>query len=169
MIFGAGTGIALLSPGSQGGLDILSVMLLRRFSITLGNTVLTVNLIVLIMVAAFYSIDAILYTLVVIYVSSKITNIVVTGLSQRKAIIIISPHWEAISSEILKNIRRGVTVIEGKGGFSGQEEHILYTVVPRMEIGQVKNLIRQIDPDAFVVISSTLEVINNRLGNQPHW
>jgi len=169
LIFGAGTGIALLSPGSQGGLDILSVMLLRRFSITLGNTVLTVNLIVLIMVAAFYSIDALLYTLVVIYVSSKITNIVVTGLSQRKAIIIISPHWEAISSEILKNIRRGVTVIEGKGGFSGQEEHILYTVVPLMEIGQVKNLIRQIDPDAFVVISSTLEVINNRLGNQPHW
>ena len=169
LIFGAGTGIALLSAGSQGGLDILSIMLLRRFSITLGNTFLVVNVIILLLVAAFYSVDALLYTLIIIYVSSKITNIVVTGLSQRKSIIVISPHWEEISREILKNIRRGVTVIEGKGGFTGQPEHILYTVVPLMEIGEVKSMIRQIDPDAFVVISNTLEVVNNRLGNQPHW
>lgn len=169
LIFGGGTGIALRSSGSQGGLDILSVMLLRRFSINLGNTVLTVNLFVLSLVALYYSLDALLYTLIVIYVSSKITSIVVTGLSQRKAVFIISPCWEEISKEILKDIRRGVTIIEGRGGFSGREEHILYTVVPIMEIGQMKNLVRQIDPDAFVVISSTLEVINNRIGNQPHW
>lgn len=169
IIFGAGTGTALLSSGSQGGLDILSVMLLRRFSISLGNTVLAVNVFVLGLVGAFYSIDALLYTLVVIYVSSKITNIVVTGLSQRKSVIIVSAHWEEISREILKDIRRGVTIIEGRGGFTGKQEHILYTVVPLMEIGQVKNVIKQIDPDAFVVISSTLEIINNRLGNQPHW
>ena len=169
LIFGAGTGIALLSSGSQGGLDILSVMLLRRFSISLGNTFLVANLAVLTLIATSYSIDALLYTLMVIYVGSKVTNIVVTGLSQRKSVIIISPQWEAISQEILKDIRRGVTIIEGQGGFSGQPEHILYTVVPLMEIGQVKGLIRQIDPDAFVVISSTLEVMNNRLGNQPHW
>lgn len=169
LIFGAGTGIALLSSGSQGGLDILSIMLLRRYSITLGNTFLVVNVFILLMVAAFYSVDALLYTLIVIYVSSKITNIVVTGLSQRKSVIIISTHWEEISKEILKDIRRGVTIIEGKGGFTGRPEHILYTVVPLMEIGQVKTLIKQIDPEAFVVISNTLEIINNRLGNQPHW
>lgn len=169
LILGAGTGIALRSSGSQGGLDILSVMLLRRFSISLGSTVLSVNLFVLGLVALFYSIDALLYTLIVIYVSSQITNIVVTGLSQRKMVLIISPHWEAISRELLKDARRGVTIIEGRGGFSGQQEHILYTVVPLMEIGQVKKLIKQIDPNAFVVINSTLEVINNRLGNQPHW
>ena len=169
LLSGVGAGIALRSSGSQGGLDILSVMLLRRFSITLGNTVLTVNIIVLTLVALFYSLDALIYTLIVIYVSSKVTNIVVTGLSQRKAILIISPHWEEISREILKDIRRGVTVVEGKGGYTGQEEHILYTVVPIMEIGQLKTLIRQIDPDAFVVISNTQEVINNRIGNQPHW
>jgi len=169
IILGTGAGIALRSSGSQGGLDILSVMLLRRFSITLGNTVLTVNILVLSLIALAYSLDALLYTLIVIYVSSKMTNIMVTGLSQRKAVFIISPHWEAISREILKDIRRGVTVIDGRGGFTGKEEHILYTVVPIMEIGQMKNIVRQIDPDAFVVISSTLEVMNNRIGNQPHW
>ena len=169
MIFGAGTGIVLRSSGSQGGLDILSVMLFRRFAISLGNTVLAVNVIVLLLVSVFYSLDAVLYTLIVIYVSSKVTNIVVTGLSQRKAVFIISAQWEVISREILKDIRRGVTVIEGEGGFTGAREKILYTVVPLMEIGEVKRLIKRIDPDAFVVISNTLEVINNRIGNQPHW
>ncbi|MDW7773348.1 MAG: YitT family protein [Desulfobulbaceae bacterium] len=169
LIFGTGTGIVLRSSGSQGGLDILSVMLYRRFAISLGNTVLTVNIIVLSLVAIFYSLDAFLYTLIVIYVSSKITDIVVTGLSQRKAVFIISSHWETIAGEILKDIRRGVTVIEGQGGFTGKKEKILYAVVPLMDIGQMKILIRQIDPEAFVVISNTLEVINNRIGNQPHW
>jgi len=169
LILGTGAGIVLRSSGSQGGLDILSVMLFRRFAISFGNTVLTMNILVLSLVSIFYSLDALLYTLMVIYVSSKITNIVVTGLSQRKAVFIISPHWETIAGEILKDIRRGVTIIEGKGGFTGNRENILYTVVPIMEIGQMKNLIKQIDPEAFVVISNTIEVINNRIGNQPHW
>lgn len=169
IIFGAGTGIVLRSSGSQGGLDILSVMLFRRFSISFGNTVLAVNIMVLFLISVFYSLDAVLYTLIVIYVSSRVTNIVVTGLSQRKAVFIISSQWETIAAEILKDIRRGVTIIEGKGGFSGANENILYTVIPLMEIGQMKDLIRKVDPDAFVVISNTIEVINHRIGNEPNW
>ncbi|HHO47005.1 MAG TPA: YitT family protein [Desulfobacteraceae bacterium] len=169
MILGIGSGLSLRSSGSQGGLDILSVMLLMRFSITLGNTVLTMNTLILLMVAVFYSLEAVLYTLIVIYVSSKIMNIVVTGLSQRKAVFIISPHWEVIAREILKDIRKGVTIIEARGGYSHKQEYLLYAVIPTMEIGQMKVMIRRIDPDAFVVISNTQEVINPRLGNQPRW
>lgn len=169
IILGIGAGLSLRSSGSQGGLDILSVMLLMRFSVSLGNTVLAMNILVLLLVAVFYSLDAVLYTLIVIYVSSKVVNIVVTGLSQRKAVFIVSPYWETIAREILKDIRKGVTIIEGTGGYSRAQEHILYAVIPTMEIGQMKVLIRRIDPNAFVVISETLEVINPRIGNQPHW
>jgi uncharacterized membrane-anchored protein YitT (DUF2179 family) len=95
--------------------------------------------------------------------------VVVTGLSQRKAVFIISPECRQISKEILKDIRRGVTVLDGKGGYSGRPEQILYTVVTLTELGDLKRLIANIDPDAFVVISDTLEVINYRIGNQPHW
>lgn len=94
---------------------------------------------------------------------------VVTGLSQRKAVYIISKQWQQISKEILSDIRRGVTVIEGQGGYTGQQEHILYTVITFREIGQLKRIINQLDPSAFVVISDTLEVMNYRIGNQPHW
>jgi uncharacterized membrane-anchored protein YitT (DUF2179 family) len=83
--------------------------------------------------------------------------------------MIISPAWQKISQEILKDIRRGVTVIKGEGGYSGREENILYTVVTIREVGSLKRLVQRIDPDAFVVISSTQEVMNYRIGNQPHW
>jgi len=169
LISGAGVGITLRSSGSQGGIDILSVMLLKRFSIGIGNTILSVNCIVLLLVALAYSLETVLYTLIVIYVSTKVATIVITGFSQRKAVIIISPEWQRIYGEILKDIRRGVTIIKGEGGYTGREEHILYTVVTIREVGSLKRLIQGIDPDAFVVISPTQEVMNYRIGNQPHW
>lgn len=169
LILGAGTGLCLKSSGSQGGTDILSVMLLKRFSVGIGNTVLAVNGIVLLLVSIYYSIDAVLYTLIVLFVSSKVINLVVTGLSQRKAVFIISSEWEKISKEILKDIKRGVTIIKGEGGYSKKEEHILYAVIAFSEIGELKRLVNNTDPSAFVVISDTLEVMNYRIGNQPHW
>lgn len=169
LISGAGVGITLRSSGSQGGIDILSVMLLKRFSIGIGSTILAVNCLVLLLVALAYSLEAVLYTLIVIYVSTKVATVVITGFSQRKAVIIISPKWQDISHEILKDIRRGVTIIKGEGGFSGNEENILYTVVSIREVGSLKRLVQRIDPDAFVVISQTQEVMNYRIGNQPHW
>ena len=169
LVSGVGVGITLRSSGSQGGIDILSVMLLKRFSIGIGNTILAVNCIVLLLVALAYSLEALLYTLIVIYVSTRIASIVITGFSQRKAVIIISPQWKKISQEILKDMMRGVTIIKGEGGYTGAEENILYTVVTIREVGALKRLVQQIDPDAFVVISPTQEVMNYRIGNQPHW
>jgi uncharacterized membrane-anchored protein YitT (DUF2179 family) len=169
LISGVGVGITLRSSGSQGGIDILSVMLLKRFSIGIGNTILAVNSIVLLLVALAYSLDAVLYTLIVIYVSTRVASLVITGFSQRKAVIIISSQWQKISQEILKDIRRGVTIIKGEGGYTGREEKILYTVVTIREVGSLKRLVQHIDPQAFVVISSTQEVMNYRIGNQPHW
>ena len=169
LISGVGVGITLRSSGSQGGIDILSVMLLKRFSIGIGNTILAVNSIVLLLVALAYSLEAVLYTLIVIYVSTRVASLVITGFSQRKAVIIISSQWQKISQEILKDIRRGVTIIKGEGGYTGQEEKILYTVVSIREVGSLKRLVQNIDPHAFVVISPTQEVMNYRIGNQPHW
>ena len=169
ILFGAGSGITLRSYGSAGGLDILSVWLLKRFSISLGNTILAINILVVILIACLYPLEVVLYAAIFQFVATRVVNLVVTGLSQRKAVFIISPHWEEISQVILSSIRRGVTVIEGKGGYSGRQEHILYAVITFREIGDLKRAIQQIDPNAFVVVSDTMEVMNYRIGNQPHW
>lgn len=169
IISGVGSGIILRSLGSAGGLDIFSIILMKRFSIRLGSTILGFNALVLLVGAVFFSLENALYTLVYIYVNSSIVNLVVTGLSQRKAVYIISPHWERITHEIHERIQRGVTILRGQGGYTGQEHQILYTVITFRELSRLKQLVSTIDPDAFVVVSDTLEVMGQRVGNQPHW
>jgi len=169
IIMGAGSGIILKSLGSSGGTDILSVILLQRFSIRLGTTRLIFNISVLAGSALLFSLEDALYTLIYLYVSSKIVDLVVTGLSQRKAIFIISPRWEEISRGILSEIHRGVTILRGEGGYSQQEQKILYTVMTFRELAILKSIVRRNDPAAFVVVTDTTEVMGHRIGNQPHW
>lgn len=169
IIAGVGSGIILRSLGSAGGLDILSVIFLKRFSIRLGSTILAFNSFILLAGAILFSLEEALYTLIYIFVSSYMVNLVVTGLSQRKAVYIISPQWKKLSHEIMGKIHRGVTVIKGQGGYTGRDEQILYTVISFRELSQLKQLIRGIDPSAFVVVTDTLEVMGQGIGNQPHW
>lgn len=169
IIMGIGNGIILRSVGSSGGTDIISVMFQTRFSVRMGNTVLAFNSIVLVAAAILFSLESALYTLVFIYVSSRILDLVVSGFSQRKSVMIISKARGDIIVRILKELNRGVTVIKGQGGYSGESTDIIYTVIAFRQLAGMKRLINEIDPSAFVVISDTAEVMGYRIGNQPHW
>jgi len=94
---------------------------------------------------------------------------IVIGLSQRKAVMIISSRWQEISREIMEKLQRGVTIVQGEGGYSGQQLHILYSVVTLTELSRFKEIVRKADPNAFVVVTETLEVMGKGIGNQPHW
>jgi uncharacterized membrane-anchored protein YitT (DUF2179 family) len=169
IITGFGSGVILRSLGSAGGLDILGVILLKKFSLRLGTTVLVFNC--LLMLAAVFRIplSMVLYTLVYMYVSSHVVNVVVTGFNQRKAVMIVSPHWREIAGEIMARLNRGITVVDGEGGYTGQPQRIIYSVITFSELSRFKEMVRQIDPNAFVVVTETLEVMGRGIGNQPHW
>ena len=169
IISGVGGGIILRSRGSAGGLDIVTIVLLKKYSIRIGSTILAFNAVFLTVAAFLFTLKAVLYTLIFIYVSSKLVDLVVTGLSQRKSVMIISSNWQEIENAILEKLNRGVTLVRGEGGFSGKEEIILYSVVTFYELSRLKGMIREIDPNAFVVVNNTLEVMGQRIGNQPHW
>ncbi len=169
IINGVGTGIILRSAGSSGGTDILSVMVLTRFAVRMGNTVIAFNTAVLTITAFLFSLESALYTLIFIYVTAHLLDLVVTGLRQRKSVMIVSKYQEEIVRTITKNMNRGVTVIKGRGGYTGELSEIIYTVITFRELSRLKRLITRIDPDAFVVVSDTTEVIGHRIGNQPHW
>lgn len=169
ILLGIGVGLVLRSPGSQGGLDILSIVILKKYAISFGNTVLAINIIILLLVGVFYSLESVLYTIIVFFISASFVNVVITGLSRRKSVMIISDYWEKIEREILKDINQGVTIIPGKGGYRQKDEKILYIVISIRHIGRIKKTILEIDPDAFIVINDTREVVNYRIGNQPHW
>jgi uncharacterized membrane-anchored protein YitT (DUF2179 family) len=169
IISGIGSGIILRSWGSAGGTDILSVILVKRFSIRLGTTILAFNSVILLAAATLFSLESALYTLIYLFVTSYILNIVVTGLSQRKQVYIISPHWKEISKGIIEEIHRGATIIRGQGCYSGKEHRMVYTVITFRELGRLKQLINHVDPNAFVVVNDTREVMGQQIGNQPHW
>lgn len=169
LINGIGSGMILRSRGSAGGTDILSVLLASRFGIKLGTTLLTFNIVVLTCVVVFFSIDEALFTLVFMFVSSRMVDLVIYGLSQRKAVTIVSERWQEINCAILDEMQRGTTLIAASGGFSQQPVSMIYTVVSRRELHQLKEVVLREDPGAFLVVNETSEVIGNRIGNQPQW
>jgi uncharacterized membrane-anchored protein YitT (DUF2179 family) len=169
IISGAGAGVILRSLGSAGGMDILSIILLKRFSIRLGSSILALNGLILSFAAYVFSLEDALYTLIFLFVSTQVLNVVVYGLSQRKAVYIISPRWETIYREIMAKVQRGVTIINGRGGYTGQEIQMLFTVISHQELPRLKKLINDIDTQAFVVVGDTLETMGKGIGNQPHW
>ncbi len=169
ILFGAGGGLVLRSQGSAGGLDILSVILIQRFSVRLGTTLLAFNVVVLGLGALLFPITKIIYTLATIFVAAQVTNLVFSGLSQRKAVTIISHRWQEIAQAIVSDSRAGATLIPARGAFSGQEEPLVYTVVNLRELGRLKALVNSLDPEAFMVVSDTLEVSGHRIGRATHW
>jgi len=88
-------------------MDILSIILVKRFSVRIGTTVLMFNVGVLTLSAFLFSLEPVLYTLIFMYVTSRMVDIVVTGFSKRKAVMIISAHWEALSQMIMNQLKRG--------------------------------------------------------------
>jgi uncharacterized membrane-anchored protein YitT (DUF2179 family) len=169
IITGVGSGVILKSLGSAGGLDILTVILFKKYSLRPGNVTLAFNSILLLLAALRIPLEMVLYTLIFLFVSTHFMNIVLIGLSQRKSIMVISPKWEEISRQIMDRLQRGVTVVRGQGGYTGKEMRILYSVITFTELSRFKEMIRKIDPEAFVVVTDTLEVMGKRIGNQPHW
>jgi uncharacterized membrane-anchored protein YitT (DUF2179 family) len=169
IISGVGSGIILRSLGSAGGLDVLSVILFKRFSVRPGTTVMTFHALLLFVAVFRLPLETVLYTLIYFYINSYFVNLVVIGLSQRKAIMIISSRWQEISQQIMDKLQRGVTIVQGEGGYTGQRLHILYTVIALTELSRFKEMIRNLDPQAFVVVTETQEVMGKGIGNQPHW
>jgi uncharacterized membrane-anchored protein YitT (DUF2179 family) len=169
IITGAGGGIILESLGSAGGMDIVSIILWKRFNIHLGTSVMGSNAIVLALAAYLFSLENALYTMIYLYVTAKALNLMIYGLSQRKSVYIVSEKWETLYHEIMENIYRGVTILEGRGGYTGNKVQMLFTVISFQELSRLKKIIESVDPDAFVVVSDTLEVMGKRIGNQPRW
>ena len=169
LISGAGGGIILRSLGSAGGMDILSIILLKRFSIRLGSSILVLNGLILAFAAYVFSVQDSLYTLIFLFVSTQVLNVVIYGLSQRKAVYIISQHWESIYRQIIDKVHRGVTIIGGRGGYTGREIQMLFTVISHQDLPRLKKVVNDIDGEAFVVVSDTLETMGKGIGNQPHW
>ena len=166
IIYGMGGGIILRSAGSGGGLDILAVYLNKKWEIRLGWTYSLFNSVLLIGGAIIFSLETALYTLVFIFTTGKVIDAVITGFNQRKQILIVSNQPELLAQEILQRLNRGVTFLDGEGAYSHKSKRIIFSIVSLTELARMKDLIFEIDPQAFVVINDTLEVLGYRHGTR---
>jgi uncharacterized membrane-anchored protein YitT (DUF2179 family) len=166
VVCGTGSGIVLRSLGSAGGFDILAVYASKRFGLRPGVVMMASNALVLAAGALLFDVEKALYSLIYVYSSSRVVDVVLTGFNRRKALIIISKESHRIADRILFHVNRGVTYFKGQGGFTGEERDIIFTVTTLTELPRMKEIVYNIDPDAFMVVNDTLEVLGKRHGTR---
>ncbi len=159
LLDGLGTGLVFRSRGTTGGVDIIARFLQRWRGIALGRSLLVMNIIVFAAAAYLFSLDKLLYALLVAFISGRVVDLVLQGASYARQEIIISTRPDQVRSAILHTLRRGVTLLEGQGGFTTSERTVLLSIVAQSEVSVLKSLVRECDPEAFVVFSNVNEVL----------
>jgi uncharacterized membrane-anchored protein YitT (DUF2179 family) len=164
IICGLGGGITLRSRGSGGGLDIVAVYLHKKLQLKMGWTSSLANTLILSVGAYFFGLEPVLYSFVYVYTSGRVMDSVITGFNQRKSIMIISDASELIAEHILTELGRGVTFLKGTGAYTGEHKEVIFSIITLTELAKMKELVFDIDPEAFMVVNDTLEVLGKRHG-----
>jgi uncharacterized membrane-anchored protein YitT (DUF2179 family) len=164
VICGFGSGLILKSIGSAGGLDILTIYLNRRFGIRVGTVAFSANALVIVVGGWMLDLNLALYSIILLFTCGWVTNAVVSGFNARMSLIIVSDNADIIARELLSNFNRGVTFLDGEGGFSKRPKRVILTITTVTEVPKIKEMIYTNDPKAFVVINNTFEVLGQRHG-----
>lgn len=160
VIDGAGIGMILLSKSTTGGTDMVATLIqhrLRHYSVVQIMQVLD-GMIVLFGLYVF-GIRAALYAIVTIFIIAKVSDTLMEGFKFSKAAFIITENYDLVAKKILDDLDRGVTGLKAKGMYSGEDKCMLYCVVSQKEIVRVKEIVAEVDPKAFVIVSDAREVL----------
>lgn len=155
---GLGVGLVFRSSGSTGGFDIIGMIVSRKKDFPIGVLLSGMNALVIIISGFLFNWDAALNTLVSIYVTGKVVDTIYTD-HAKLTLMIITDKGEEMRAHLLNNLYRGLTIMDGVGGYSNDKRSVLVTVISRYELNEVKNLIGDVDACAFVNITETIEVM----------
>lgn len=158
VLFGVGCTMVYLSGCSLGGLDIIGVIFNKKFGLTLGTSLFIVNGLVLVIGTFIFGIEALLISLIIRYIESKIIDTFLTGISDSKILFINTDKIEEITKYIIEEVESGVSEIKVTSGFKKQKNTILMCVVPTEKYLLLKSQIIQIDNDAFITVMDSYEV-----------
>lgn len=160
VITGVGIGFVLLAKATTGGTDMVSALIqkyMRQYSVAQILQVID-GLVVL---AGFYvfGLKPALYAIVAIYITSKVSDALLEGLKYSKAAFIITGKYQEVSEAIMRRLDRGLTGLEATGMYSGEHKTVLYCVVSKKEMVELKDIVASIDPHAFVIVTDAREVL----------
>jgi len=156
---GIGLGLVYRGQGTSGGSDILGRILNHRLGISISQAYLITDTLVVLAGGFAFSWELALYGLLVIYVSGLAAEAISEGSGVFRTVLIITNAPTEVQNSILEVLERGVTILQGKGAYTGTDRPVLYTVITRSEVNQLKALVRESDPRAFVVIGQAHEAL----------
>ncbi|MBE5958639.1 MAG: YitT family protein [Lachnospiraceae bacterium] len=162
VILGIGVGLVIKHGGCLDGTETIAILLNRKYNLPVGQTVLIFNILIYSLAGLLFGFDRAMYSLLTYFITSKVLDIVESGMDQTKAAMIITNDAEEISNNIYKRLGRTVTIMEGEGLVSGKKV-VLYCVLTRFEIYTLKEIINSIDTSAFIAISDVSEIIGNHI------
>jgi uncharacterized membrane-anchored protein YitT (DUF2179 family) len=160
-ILGTGAGITLHSLGSSGGNDVIAVLLNQKFNIRMGTFFFGFNLILFGFSLGILDVDRVLYSLVMSFVTAQMLDYVLTFFNQRKIVFIISDASQQIAEAINDRLKRGGTFLYGRGTYTRKQRKIVMTVLNNFELKRLEGIVFDIDPDAFVIIERTFNVLGH--------
>jgi uncharacterized membrane-anchored protein YitT (DUF2179 family) len=169
VLIGFGLGLIFKSRATSGGSDIIAMIIAKYTNLQLGQLMIYVDsVIVLIGLAAFQDWKIPLYSWLVIYITGKAIDMTIEGSNYNKALFIISKEHEKIKNKILFDLGRGGTYFHGKGMYTDEEKQVIYTVVSRREVAILEQYIHSIDPDAFITVMDTSEILGEGFQSLKH-
>lgn len=162
IILGVGVGLIIRNGGSLDGTEIVAIILNKRIPLSVGQIVMILDVFIFSAAALVLGWDRALYSMLAYFVAHKAIDVIIEGFDEAKGVIIVSDYGEEIAEAITARLGRGVTFLEGRGGFSKDKKTILYSVVTRIEISKLCSIINDKDESAFVTINDVSDVMGGK-------
>lgn len=159
IILGLGVGLIIRFGGSLDGTEIVAIIMSKRAGFSVGEVIMFFNIFILSSAGFFLGWDKAMYSLIAYFIAFKTIDLTIQGLDDTKEVKIISDKSEIIAEALIERLGLGVTFLKGKGGYSGEAKPVLYSLISRFEIGELKSIIDEIDENAFVTVSNINEVM----------
>ena len=162
VLVGLGLGLIFKSKATSGGSDIVAMIISKYTKLPLGQLMIAVDsVIVLVGLVAFHDWKIPLYSLIVIFITGRVIDLVLQGVSYDKTLFIISSKPQELRDKIINDLNRGGTFIPGRGMYNNQERTLIYTVVNRREMAMLQEFVHQVDPEAFMTVINANEILGN--------
>lgn len=167
ILLGIGVGLVIHFGGCVDGTESVALVISKRTSLSVGQVVLLFNLVIYSIAGMIFGIDRAMYSLLTYFITFKVIDFVSEGFEQVKAALIVTEKGTDMSKEIYKRLGRTVTTIRGKGLISGDKE-VMYCVLTRLEIYELKHIAEEMDESAFITILDVSDVIGNHIKSTQH-
>lgn len=169
---GLGIGTAIRGGAIIDGTEVLAIFISRKSSLTVGNVILIFNLFIFSAAAYILSIEIALYAILTYFAASRTVDFIIDGIEEFMEVTIVSDHSEEIRHSITNKLGRGCTILQGKKGFAKPGEplamtDVVYTVITRLEMAELRTEVDKIDPKAFMVMSSVKDARGGMVKKKP--